>query len=87
MRYFLIFCMCNLPPPSKKLNGSKLEHLRFSGMWNTILTLIVQCVMPDLEARFKVAALENWFVGRPRLDVVIRNPRVNVYITLENNHL
>lgn len=96
--------------------------LRFSGLWNTILTLIVQClvnrmqmltqicvcmtsvsfwtmeledlkqtmvanrpgnapfgcndlywlswaisyprcVMPDLEARFKDAALENWFVG------------------------
>lgn len=43
--------------------GTSLETDLFSGLWNTILTLIVQCVMPDLEARFKDAALENWFVG------------------------
>lgn len=43
--------------------GTSLEEELFSGMWNTILTLIVQCVMPDLESRFKAAALENWFVG------------------------
>lgn len=43
--------------------GTSLEEEVFSGMWNTILTLIVQCVMPDLETRFKAAALENWFVG------------------------
>lgn len=43
--------------------GTSLETDLFSGLWHTILTLIVQCVMPDLEARFKDAALENWFVG------------------------
>lgn len=43
--------------------GTSLENDLFSGLWHTILTLIVQCVMPDLEARFKDAALENWFVG------------------------
>ena len=40
-------------------------------MWNTILTLIVQCVMPDLETRFKAAALENWFVGRAEVSLGI----------------
>ena len=30
---------------------------RFPGMGGTILTLIVQCVMPDLEAKFKDAAV------------------------------
>lgn len=43
--------------------GSRLEEELFPSMGYTILTLIVQCVMPDLESRFKDAATENWFVG------------------------
>lgn len=57
-------------PPNFKFTLN-VWHLRFSGMWNTILTLIVQCVMPDLESRFKAAALENWFVGRAELSLGI----------------
>ncbi|CAK9023985.1 unnamed protein product [Durusdinium trenchii] len=43
--------------------GTSLETDLFPGMGGTILTLIVQCVMPDLEAKFKDAAAENWFIG------------------------
>ena len=43
--------------------GTRLEEELFPGMGYTIITLIVQCVMPDLESRFKDAAYENWFVG------------------------
>ena len=46
--------------------GTELPALLFSSMGSTLLTLLVQCIMPDQEESFKRAAADNWFVGRGR---------------------
>lgn len=43
--------------------GTELPALLFSSMGSTLLTLLVQCIMPDQEESFKRAAADNWFVG------------------------
>lgn len=43
--------------------GTELPALLFSSMGSTLLSLLVQCIMPDQEESFKRAAADNWFVG------------------------
>lgn len=66
--------------------GTELPALLFSSMGSTLLTLLVQCIMPDQEESFKRAAADNWFVGRGRGISCDLTAAVKIYLLRSRHH-